>query len=63
MTVTFIYILRAPCYEKLVGNATNIFVDLVLSGEMIDAVIKSDRMSTREMSGSSKKPIASKKNE
>ena len=63
MTVTFIHTLRAPYYEKLVGNATKKFADLVLSGEMIDAAIKSGRMSAGETAGSSKKPIAGKKKE
>ena len=63
MTVTFIHTLRAPYYEKLVGNATKKFADPVLSREMIDAAIKSGRMSVRETSGSSKKPMASKKKE
>ena len=63
MTVTFIHTLRAPYYEKLVGNATKKFADLVLSGEMIDAAIKSGRMSAGEIAGSSKKPIVGKKKE
>ena len=63
MIVTFIHTLRALYYEKLIGNATKKFADLVLSREMIDAAIKSGRMSARETSGSSKKPIASKKKE
>ena len=63
MIVTFIHTLRAPYYEKLMGNATKKFADLVLSGEMIDAAIKSGRMSVEEIAGWSKKPIAGKKKE
>ena len=63
MTVTFIHTLRTFYYEKLVGNATKKFADLVLSGEMIDAAIKSGRMSVGETAGSSKKPIVGKKKE
>ena len=61
--VTFIHTWRAPYYEKLVANATKKFTDLVLSGEMIDAAIKSGRMLARETSGSSKKPIAKRRKE
>ena len=63
MTVTFIHTLRAPYYEKLMGNATKKFADLVLSGEMIDAAIKSGRISAGETSGTSKQPMASRKTE
>ena len=63
MIVTFIHTLRAPYYEKLMGNATKKFTVLVLSGEMIDAAIKSGRMSIGETTGSSKKPITGKKKE
>ena len=63
MIVTFIHTLCAPYYEKLIGNFTKKFVDLVFSGEIIDAAIKSGRMSAGEMSGSSKKLITSKKKE
>ena len=63
MTVTFIHTLRAPYYEKLIGNATKKFADLVFFGAILDAAIKSGRMSAEEMSRSSKKPMASKKKE
>ena len=63
MTVTFIHTLHAPYYEKLVGNAIKKFADLVLFGEMIDVAIKSGRISVGEMSGTSKKPMASRKKE
>ena len=61
MTVSFIHTLRASYYKKLIGNGTKKFADLVLSGEMIDAAIKSGKMSAGETFGSSKRPVANKK--
>ena len=63
MTVIFIHTLHSPYYKKLAGNATKKFTDLVFFEKMIDSTIKSGKMSAEEITGLSKKPIASKKNE
>ena len=54
----FIGTLKAPYYEKLVGNAMKNFADMVILGEMIDNTIKSGKISMGESSGSIKKPIS-----
>ncbi|XP_040967902.1 uncharacterized protein [Gossypium hirsutum] len=44
ITVLFINTLKAPFYNKLVGSATKDFVNIVISGELIENAIKSGRM-------------------
>ncbi|EOY01013.1 Uncharacterized protein TCM_010930 [Theobroma cacao] len=43
-TVMFVNTLRAPYYERLVGSATKNFVDMVISGEMIETAIKQGKI-------------------
>ncbi|EOY00458.1 Gag-pro-like protein [Theobroma cacao] len=54
MTVLFINTLRAPFYERLIGNATKNFADLVLSGEIIEGAIKSGKIEGHEVASSKK---------
>ena len=56
-----ISILQAPYYKKLMGNATKNFFDMVISREMIDNAIKSDKISRRKSSRSTKKLITKDK--
>ncbi|XP_016676185.2 uncharacterized protein [Gossypium hirsutum] len=58
--VLFINTLKAQFYDKLVGSATKDFVDIVISGELIENAIKSGRM---EGSESSKRAAPVKKKE
>jgi len=60
ITVLFINTLRAPFYDKLVGNATKDFADVVISGELIENGIRNGRM---EGSESSKRPFKKKEPE
>ncbi|XP_017639797.1 uncharacterized protein LOC108481143 [Gossypium arboreum] len=60
LTVLFIYTLKAPFYDKLVGSATKDLADIVISRELIENAIKSGRM---EGSESSKRVAPVKKNE
>ena len=53
----FVGTLQAPYYKKLVGNAITNFIDMVISSEMIENAIKSDRISITEAPGSIKKII------
>lgn len=49
-TVLFVSTLRAPYYDKLVGNATKNFADMVISGEMIENAIKSGKIEAGDTS-------------
>ncbi|XP_017972604.1 PREDICTED: uncharacterized protein LOC108661181 [Theobroma cacao] len=49
MTVLLINTLRAPFYERLIGNATKNFTNLVLSGEIIERAIKSGKIEGHEV--------------
>ncbi|KAA3483834.1 gag/pol polyprotein [Gossypium australe] len=60
ITVLFINTLKASFYDKMVGNATKDFADVVISGELIENGIKNGRM---EGSESSKRPAPVKKKE
>ena len=44
VTMTFINTLKGHYYDKLMGNATRNFVDLVISGEMVEIAIKSGKV-------------------
>ncbi|KAK5777453.1 hypothetical protein PVK06_045420 [Gossypium arboreum] len=50
ITVLFINILKTPFYDKLVGSAMKDFVDIVISGELIENAVKSGRMEGQESS-------------
>ncbi|XP_040956177.1 uncharacterized protein [Gossypium hirsutum] len=60
ITVLFINTLKPPFYDKLVGNATKDFADIVISGELIENAVKSGRMEGPE---SSKRAVPAKKKE
>ncbi|KAL4318330.1 hypothetical protein GQ457_18G004660 [Hibiscus cannabinus] len=51
--------LSDPILDRLIGNATTTFVDLVLSGELIENAIKNGKI---EGSSSQKKPSLGRKN-
>ena len=55
MTVMFIDTLKAPYYDRLVGNATKNFADMVISGEMIDKAVRTGKISAGEPSSFAKK--------
>ncbi|XP_017979699.1 PREDICTED: uncharacterized protein LOC108662712 [Theobroma cacao] len=61
MTVLFINTLRAPFYERLIGNDTKNFADLVLSGEIIEGAIKSGKIEGHEITSSKKGSTPKKK--
>ncbi|XP_017973959.1 PREDICTED: uncharacterized protein LOC108661439 [Theobroma cacao] len=61
MTVLFINTLRAPFYERLIGNTTKNFTDLVLSGEIIEEAIKSGKIEGHEVANSKKGNTPKKK--
>ena len=42
--MTFINTLKGHYYDKLMGNATRNFADLVMSGEMVETAIKSGKV-------------------
>ncbi|XP_022751308.1 uncharacterized protein LOC111300005, partial [Durio zibethinus] len=48
ITVLFVNTLKAPYYDRLVGNATKNFSDMVISGEMIENAIKSGKIEGSE---------------
>ena len=39
----FVNILKAPYYDKMVGNATKNFADMIISEKMIEGAIKSGK--------------------
>ena len=52
----FISTLKDPYYDRMVGNTTRIFVDIVVVGEMIESAIKSSKIQNVEIrKGSSSK--------
>ena len=53
----------SPYYDKLVGNATKNFVNLVISREMIEMAIKVSKIMTRESSTRKEPGIGKKKEE
>ena len=55
MIVMFIGTLRAPYYKRLEGSAIKNFIDMVISGEIIENAIKSSRISVKKASGLVKK--------
>ncbi|KAE8654932.1 No pollen germination related 2 [Hibiscus syriacus] len=59
-TVIFVHTLKAPYLNHLMGNATRNFADLVISGELIENVLKSGKIESNERS-SSKRPMYRKK--
>ncbi|XP_022735589.1 uncharacterized protein LOC111288912 [Durio zibethinus] len=58
ITVLFVNTLKAPYYDRLVGNTTKNFSDMVISGEMIENIIKSGKIE-----GSKKKTATLRKKE
>ncbi|XP_017972534.1 PREDICTED: uncharacterized protein LOC108661152 [Theobroma cacao] len=61
MTVLFINTLKAPFYERLIGNATKNFIDLVLSREIIEGAIKNGKIKGNETTSSKKGTTFKKK--
>ena len=59
----FVDTLRLPYYDKLVGNATKNFFDLVISREMIKSAIKFKKLTSRESSSAKMPGLAKKKDE
>ena len=45
----FISTLKDPYYDRMVGNTTRIFVDIVVVGEMIESAIKSSKIQNVEI--------------
>ena len=44
LTIIFINTLKAPYYDRMIGNATKNFADMVLSGEIIENAVKSGKI-------------------
>ena len=44
MTKLFINTLKDPYYDRMVGNTTRIFADIVVAGEMIESAVKSGKI-------------------
>ena len=59
----FVSTLCPPYYDKLVGNATKNFTDLVISGEMIETAIKAGNIMTGESSTRKRPAMGNKKEE
>ncbi|EOY09160.1 Uncharacterized protein TCM_024561 [Theobroma cacao] len=59
-TMLFIGTLQPPYYDKLIGNATKNFTDIVISGEMIENAIKKGEIGENSVSNM-ENCIASKK--
>ncbi|XP_039022787.1 uncharacterized protein LOC120155295 [Hibiscus syriacus] len=51
-TVMFVHTLKAPYLNHLMGNATRNFADLVISGELIENVLKSGKIESNDGSSS-----------
>ena len=45
----FISTLKDPYYDRMVGNTTKIFADIVAAGEMIESAIKSSKIQNAEI--------------
>ncbi|KAE8733240.1 Detected protein of unknown function [Hibiscus syriacus] len=62
-TVIFVHTLKAPYLNHLMGNATRNFADLVISGELIENVLKSGKIESNEGSSSKRPTYRKKENE
>ncbi|XP_039029195.1 LOW QUALITY PROTEIN: uncharacterized protein LOC120163293 [Hibiscus syriacus] len=51
-TIMFVHTLKAPYLNHLMGNATRNFADLVISGELIENVLKSGKIESNDGSSS-----------
>ena len=40
--------LKAPCYDRMIGNSNKDFSDVVLAGEMIEARVKQGKIEATE---------------
>ena len=56
---TFLNTLKAPYYDRMVGNSNTNFFDVVFAGEMIESGIKLGKIESAE----AKKPTPKKKRE
>ena len=63
ITMLFVGTLRPPYYDKLIGNATKNFSDLVIFGEMIKAAKKVGKIIVGETSIAKKNGPPKKKEE
>ena len=63
MTFMFMNILRALFYDRMIGNATTNFSDIIVIGERIEYMIKHKRLAetTTEYGGIKKGTIFKKK--
>ncbi|KAL4367729.1 hypothetical protein GQ457_05G015620 [Hibiscus cannabinus] len=61
--VIFIQTLDGPILDRLIGNATTNFVDLVLFGELIENAVKSGKIDSGESSSHRKSSIGKKDHE
>ena len=48
-TKLFISTLKDPYYDRMVGNITKIFADIVVAGEMIENAIKTSKIQNVEI--------------
>ncbi|KAE8662571.1 No pollen germination related 2 [Hibiscus syriacus] len=62
-TVMFVHTLKAPYLNHLMGNATRNFADLVISGELIENVLKSGKIESNDGSSSKRPTYRKKENE
>ncbi|KAE8654967.1 hypothetical protein F3Y22_tig00117034pilonHSYRG00338 [Hibiscus syriacus] len=62
-TVMFVHTLKAPYLSHLMGNATRNFADLVISGELIENVLKSGKIESNDGSSSKRPTYRKKENE
>ncbi|KAE8735344.1 No pollen germination related 2 [Hibiscus syriacus] len=62
-TVIFVHTLKAPYLNHLMGNATRNFADLVISGELIENVLKSGKIESNDGSSSKRPTYRKKENE
>lgn len=63
-TMLFVNTLRAPYYERLIGNASKNFTDMVILGEIIESAIKQGKIKASAVtknSGSLKKKKETRK--
>ena len=59
MTKLFINTLKDPYYDRMVGNITRIFADIVAIGEMIESAVKSGKIQNVD----ARKGVTNKKKE
>jgi hypothetical protein len=63
ITILFVNTLQAPYYDRLVGNASKNFADMVISGEMIENAIKNGKLEREGTSNTERNKAPRKKEE